>query len=318
LVTDAIKGSDHMFYAHLIDAKESTVAGRGSYIRTSIDTGDVTRITLVLSKQLEEPRRVARREITLQRQWFEPEMVFVEGGTFTMGCVPERDGVCFTADNREIPPRRVTVSSFNIGKYEVTREQWNAVVAMSGHTTLPMGCWKNDDQQPIQCVSWLDIDTFLMELNALTGRTTEATKYRLLTSAEWEYAARGCKASVCDDYMYSGSNVIDDVSWYGGNSTINGTRILPVGGGKKPNRLGIYDMSGGVWEWCADMFDASYYNTLADGIVDPTGPTTSSLPVFRGGSITEPIVWSRVAARLYGNPARRDYSTGFRVALPAQ
>jgi formylglycine-generating enzyme required for sulfatase activity len=318
LVTDAIKGNDHMFYAHLIDAKDSKVSGRGSYIRTGVVSTDLPRVSLALSRQLDGPGR--RRSTPAPARSYpaelDIEMVRVEGGTFKMGCngttdVQATDGKCFAGDKREIPPRTVTVSSFSIGKYEITRAQWLAV--MKGHPLANQGNWQDDDQLPIEMVSWFDIDTaFLPRLNALTGRTTAATKYRLATSAEYEYAARGCKAGVCDSYKYSGSDVVGDVAWYNVNSD---TRTHPVGQ-RKPNGLGIYDMSGNIWEWCSDWYDANYYTTLTDGTVDPPGAKTGIHRVYRGGGIRNDLNWCRVAARTIDPPSARSLSIGFRVVLP--
>jgi hypothetical protein len=237
LVTDDIKGSDNMFYALLIDAKEGKVSGRGSYIRTGIAAGDLPRVSLALSRQLDGPgrRRSAPAPTRSYPAELDIEMVFVEGGTFTMGCVPERDGTC---KSNELPARQVQLSSFYIGRYELTVAQWNAV--MKGHPLERIN--PVEDQSPVGGIAWLQIDTaFLLRLNALTGRTTEATKYRLPTAAEWEYAARGCSGdggtgvATCENFMYSGSNTINDVSW---------TSTGRIVGQKNPNRLGIYDMSG--------------------------------------------------------------------------
>jgi formylglycine-generating enzyme required for sulfatase activity len=312
LVVDDVKGIDNLFSAQLIDTKDSKLDGKGSYVRTSVAAGDVTRVALALSRQLEGPRRVARAAVTSQRLWFEPEMVFVEGGTFTMGCngttdVQPSDNKCYAGDKRETPPHRVKVSSFSIGKYEITRAQWIAV--MKGHVGFTdQGSWKDDDQVAVDQVSWYLIDTaFLPRLRAMTGKN-----YRLPTEAEWEYAARGCKAGICDAYKYSGSNTAGEVAWY------SATRIYSVGQ-KKPNGLGIYDMSGNVWEWCSDWFDVNYYSTLTDGVADPKGPDKGSIRTRRGGGYAnDAITWSRVAGRNGIEPQNVLWNVGFRVALPAQ
>jgi formylglycine-generating enzyme required for sulfatase activity len=320
LVTDDVKGNDNMFYAQLIDTKDSKLNSRGSYVRTSVATGDLPRVSLALAKQLEGQGRRHSAPATARSYPAELdiEMVRVEGGTFKVGCngttdVQESDGKCFTADKRETPQRTITVSSFSIGKYEITQAQWRAV--MKGHPTLSdPASWKTgDDQLPIENICWFDVDTaFLPRLRALTGK-----QYRLPTNAEWEYAARGCKAGVCDPYKYSGSDVLGDVAWYGENS---GSRTHPVGQ-KKPNGLGIYDMSGNVWEWCSDWFDTNYYtNTLKDGDVNPTGPTglaSGTARVERGGgwgSGASPL--SRVACFSGTAPSSRGNTRGIRVVLP--
>jgi formylglycine-generating enzyme required for sulfatase activity len=283
-------------------------------VRTSVAAGDATRVALALSRQLEGPERVARKSVTSQQQWFEPEMVLVKGGTFTMGCVPARDGTC---KSNELPARQVQLSSFYIGKYEMTTAQWNAV--MKGHPLEKIN--PTEDQGPVSGIAWVHLDTaFLLRLNALTGRTTAATKYRLPTAAEWEYAARGCSGdggtgvATCESFMYSGSNTVNDVAW-----TSSGRPV----GQKKPNGLGIYDMSGNNWEWCNDLFSATYYSTLPESgvAVNPTGVTTgTTLRTQRGGGwYPTDNTTHRVAARQAACTANcYDGTTGFRLVLPAQ
>jgi formylglycine-generating enzyme required for sulfatase activity len=312
LVADAIKGNDHMFYALLIDAKDSKVSGRGSYIRTGVTTTDLPRVSLALSRQLDGPGRRPSAPARSYPAELDIEMVRVEGGTFTMGCTTEQGADC-AADEK--PAHTITVSSFSIGKYQITRAQWIAV--MKGHGTLSNpGNWKTDDQLPIESVSWFDIDTvFLPRLNALTGRTTTATKYRLPREAEWEYAARGCKAGKCDSYKYSGSDNIGNVAWYSDNS--GGGITHPVGQ-KEPNGLGIYDMSGNTWEWCYDWYAPySASNYLGANATDYTGPTSGSARVCHGGRAGNAAVWLRVAARApWWAPSRGGSDLGFRVVLP--
>jgi formylglycine-generating enzyme required for sulfatase activity len=284
-----------MFYAHLIDAKDSKVNGRGSHIRTGVVEGDLPRVSLALSRQLDGPgrRRSAPAPTRSYPAELDIEMVFVEGGTFTMGCVPARDGTC---QSSELPAHEVTLSSFYIGKYAITQAQWKAVMGSNPSK------FTTDDQLPVESASWEDIANaggFLEKLNTLTGK-----KYRLPTEEEWEYAARGGKHK--SPYMYSGSDVIDEVGWYSGNS---GNSTRPVAQ-KKPNELGIYDMTGNLWEWVADLARASYSST-----------TTSSSHVVRGGVWADPNTGThRIAHRntSSGTPNRRDRYFGFRVVLPAQ
>jgi formylglycine-generating enzyme required for sulfatase activity/predicted Ser/Thr protein kinase len=225
------------------------------------------------------------------RQSLEPEMVFVQGGTFTMGSPisePERS-------SNEVQ-HQVTVSSFQIGKYEVTQGQWKAVMGDNP------SYYKKGDNYPVENVSWDDIQTYLQKLNAATGKN-----YRLPTEAEWEYASRGGNRS--NGYIYSGSNNIDNVAWYMDNS---GSSTHPVGQ-KSPNELGIYDMSGNVWEWCSDWYGS--YSTSAQ--TNPKGPSSGSYRVYRGGSWHFNAKYCRSANRFINVPGSRNYFLGFRVAASA-
>jgi formylglycine-generating enzyme len=159
----------------------------------------------------------------------------------------------------------------------------------------------NDCQ--VALVSWDDIQTFLTKLNTKTGKS-----YRLPTEAEWEYVARGGKKS--NGYTYSGSNDIDSVAWYDGNS---GGKTHVVGTTKKANELGIYDMSGNVWEWCSDWYGTYTSSTFTN----PTGPSIGTGKVLRGGSWNDGIVYSRVSFRNnYSNPSSKSDYFGFRLVLP--
>ena len=215
------------------------------------------------------------------------EMVFVEGGTFMMGATAEQESDAY---DFESPTHSVTLSSYYIGKYEVTQAQWRAV--MGSNPSLFAG-----DNLPVEQVSWNDIQEFITKLNQQTGKT-----FRLPTEAEWEYAARGGNKS--KGYKYSGSNTVDDVAWYGNNSS-NTTH--PVGQ-KAPNELGIYDMSGNVWEWCQDWY-GSY---SSDSQTNPTGPNSGSGRVLRGSSLLGDVVSCRISYRIFIDPDSR-YIYGFRL-----
>jgi len=219
----------------------------------------------------------------------EPEMVFVEGGTFTMGCTAEQGDDC---EDGEYPAHQVTLSSFNIGKYPVTQAQWKAV--MESNPSFFTG-----DNRPVETVSWSDAQTFIAKLNEVTGKN-----YRLPTEAEWEYAARGGNKS--QGYKYSGSDGIDEVAWYAGN---NGTH--PVGR-KIPNELEIYDMSGNVLEWCNDWY-GEYSNAPQ---TNPQGPATGSRCVLRGGSWDAAAGYCRVSNRYTYPPGYSDNDRGLRLVLP--
>lgn len=219
------------------------------------------------------------------------DMVAVKGGNFTMGCTSEQGSDCY---KDETPPHPVTVGDFYMGKYEVTQAQWKAV--MGSNPSRFSGC----DQCPVENVSWNDAQEFIRKLNELTGKT-----YRLPTEAEWEYAARG--GAQRKGYKYSGSNSIGDVAWYYGNS---GSETHPVGQ-KNPNELGLYDMSGNVWEWCSDWYGD--YSSQAQ--TNPQGPSSGSGRVLRGGSWGINARYCRVSSRDNYSPAYRSLDGGFRVVL---
>lgn len=217
------------------------------------------------------------------------EMVYVSGGTFTMGGTSEQGE---DAESYEKPTHSVTLSDYYIGKYEVTQAQWRAVMGSNpSHFT--------GDNLPVEKVSWNDIQDFITKLNAQTGKN-----YRLPTEAEWEYAARGGNKS--KGYKYSGSNTIDDVAWYTDNSS---SKTHPVGT-KQPNELGIYDMSGNVFEWCQDWYGS--YSSSSQ--TNPTGPSRGSRPVLRGGSWYYFADYCRVSFRNYYTPDYRSNGNGFRLA----
>jgi formylglycine-generating enzyme required for sulfatase activity len=220
----------------------------------------------------------------------EPEMVYVQGGTFTMGCTSEQGSDC---DDDEKPSHRVTLSSFSIGKYEVTQEQWQAV--MGSNPSYFKG-----DNLPVEMVSWNEVQEFIVKLNQKTGK-----QYRLPTEAEWEYAARGGAQS--RNYKYSGSNNIADVAWCKDNS---GDKTHPVGT-KAANELGIYDMSGNVREWCSD-WRGSYSSNQQQ---DPKGPSSGSDRVIRGGSWLSSASDCRVSIRNVDKPTFSISFLGFRLAL---
>ena len=217
-------------------------------------------------------------------------MIAVEGGTFQMGATSEQGGDAY--DN-EYPVHSVTLSDYYIGETEVTQELWEAV--MGSKPSKFKG-----SQRPVVQVSWNDCQEFIKKLNQLTGKN-----FRLPTEAEWEYAARGGNKS--QGYKYSGSNTIGNVAWYGDNS--NSTHNVKI---KSPNELGIYDMSGNVYEWCQD-----WYGSYSSGSqTNPTGPSSGSYRVYRGGGWSSSAGYCRVSYRYGGNPDFRDYSLGLRLCLP--
>lgn len=218
------------------------------------------------------------------------KMVYVAGGTFTMGATSEQGG---DADNEENPAHYVTLSNYYIGETEVTQALWKAV--MGSNPSFRKGV-----ALPVEQVSWDDCQEFVRRLNVRTGR-----HFRLPTEAEWEYAARG--GSKSRGFKYSGSNNLDEVAWHKDNS---GKKTHPVAR-KRPNELGLYDMSGNVWEWCSDWY-GSYSNSAQ---TNPTGPNTGSDRVRRGGSWSYNAWFCRVSDRYFNYPSFRYYCLGFRLVL---
>ena len=217
------------------------------------------------------------------------DMVGIPGGTFWMGCSPA-DDECY---DDEKPRHQVTLSSFSLGKYEVTQAQWRAVT--NNNPSHFSGC----DNCPVENVSWNDVQEFIRKLNQMTGEN-----FRLPTEAEWEFAASGGTKSQGD--KYSGSNSIGSVAWNGANS---GGKTQPVGK-KSPNELGLYDMSGNVFEWCSD-----WHGDYSSGSkTNPKGPTSGSHRVIRGGSWLS-FQACRVSYRGYQPASYRHFNIGFRLAL---
>ena len=224
------------------------------------------------------------------------EMLPVEGGTFTMGATAEQNS---DADDDEKPSHNVTLSSYYMGKYEVTQKLWRAVMGNNpSHFT-------GDSQRPVECVSWNDCQTFITKLNQLLAGQLGGKRFVLPTEAQWEYAARGGKKS--KGYKYSGSNTLGNVAWY----TNNSGRTTHAVGTKQPNELGLYDMSGNVYEWCSDWY-GSYSNSAQ---TDPTGPATGSYRVCRDGSWSNSARFCRVSNRLNRTPDYTHFILGLRLSL---
>ncbi|MBR4390082.1 MAG: formylglycine-generating enzyme family protein [Prevotella sp.] len=217
-------------------------------------------------------------------------MVAVQGGTFTMGATTEQGN---DADDEEIPAHSVTLSDYYIGQTEVTQALWKAVMGNNPS-------YRKDSNLPVERVSWNDCQQFITKLNQITGR-----RFRLPTEAEWEYAASGGVRS--RGYKYSGSNDIGSVAWYHGNSD---DKTHPVGQ-KQANELGIYDMSGNVYEWCQDWY--GYYSDSAQS--NPQGPSWANRRVFRGGSWYDGDSGCRVSYRFCYPPRYIPNTHGLRLAL---
>lgn len=222
------------------------------------------------------------------------KMVFIEGGTFTMGATSEQGDDTY---ENEYPAHRVTLSDYYIGETEVTQALWQAV--MGSNPSYFKG-----DNLPVERVSYEDVKKFIIKLNEKTGKT-----FRLPTEAEWEYAARGGKKS--KRYKYAGSNNIDDVAWHVDNSD---GKTHPVKT-KQPNELGIYDMSGNVYEWCSDWYGGYSSNSQTN----PQGPSSGSYRVLRGGFWFDLASYCRTSFRYCfrycDNLFYLLYNIGFRLVM---
>ncbi len=266
-----------------------------------IAEGKISTYNFTMQKQTNEQ--------TFSVKGVEFKMIKVEGGTFSMGATSEQTDY----DRDEKPVHSVTLSDYYIGETEVTQELWQAVMGSNPSE------FKGNNQRPVENVSWNDCQEFIKKLNQLTGK-----KFRLPTEAEWEYAARGGKHSKNYVYKYSGSNNADEVAWYDQNSgdkylsgewdwdefENNNCKTHPVKT-KKANKLGLYDMSGNVLEWCNDWFE--YYQSYSQ--TNPTGPSGGISRVLRGGNWHHNVGCVRVSLRYDSSPGIRRYYFGLRLAL---
>ncbi|MCY4606402.1 MAG: formylglycine-generating enzyme family protein [Gemmatimonadetes bacterium] len=227
-------------------------------------------------------------------QTLETQMVRVEGGSFTIGCTPEQEN----CNDDEKPTHLVQVGSFEIGKYEVTQELWEAVMGANP------SAFEDCPQCPVETVCWDDIQVFLAKLNAGGGQ------YRLPSEAEWEYAARGGQQS--QGFQYAGSNDWAAVAWYYENS---GNRTNPVGQ-KQANELGLFDMSGNVREWVQDCWHDSYDGAPTDGTA--WEPEDCVRRAIRGGSWYGKPSYVRSANRFWYATYFHNNNLGFRLARTLQ
>lgn len=267
------------------------VEGKRTYI-LDLDGSNFASVSVPISLQSAKPMSTpSGTVITIPvKDGISIEMVKVEAGSFNMGALYDEDDIVqkylgHSGDNEA--HRVILTKNYFIGKYEVTQALWKVV--MGGKTY-------GDNNEPKGFVSWKDCQKFISKLNILTGK-----QFRLPTEAEWEYAARGGKKSC--GYKYSGGNSLYEVAWSKGNS--GSYRVV---GTRKPNELGIYDMSGNVSEWCYD-----WYSSLPQA--NPTGADSGSYRVMRGGSFAYGEVQCKPSTRSYKDPNSRNYSFGFRLVL---
>lgn len=223
-------------------------------------------------------------------------MIHVPGGRFRMGSDEYKETLDWAG-----PVHEVTVGDFYIGKYPVTQEFWIAVMGKQNHHSMFYG-----KQKPVEHVTWNEAKVFVYILELITGKP-----YRLPTEAEWEYAARGGLQS--RGYRYAGSDNLDEVGWYRGSRVV-GTAMV---GQKKPNELGLYDMSGNAWEWVEDCFNSYDVRTPRDGSAR-ISRGYEEMRVMRGGGWNQRDICCRVAHRFFSDPAERIFDTGLRLALPGR
>ena len=262
---------------------------------------EIKKITnnITVSENTTNSKKINTSKVVTDPSWL--EMVFVKGGTFKMGSSREKD---------KLPLHEVNLSDFYIGKYEVTYDLWDRIIY--GRPNPKVRC----RNCPVKNVSYADVLIFIKRLNSKTRNN-----YRLPTEAEWEYAARGGPKS--KGYKYAGSNKVNDVGWSNNVQANFKEKLLyrdisrkqtaeshPVGL-KKPNELGIYDMSGNVWEYCSDWYSEDYYKESPQN--NPVGPSSSFSRVCRGGSFNSKESYSQVFFRMPEKQITDNYSKGFRL-----
>ena len=311
-----IRGSGLLVVARIVDVESETASQSGRVQKSDysgwLDVG--VAVEDAISKILGDPGAIptANRPSATSNTGTDKEfnvngltfkMVFVKGGTFQMGS--------YSGDDDEKPVHGVTVSDFYIGEFEVTQALWQEVMGTSvyqqrdrANTSWSMcGVGAN---YPMYYVNHSEAEEFCGRLNQrLRGQLPDGYRFALPTEAEWEYAARG--GSKSNAYTYSGSNYLSDVGWYSDNSNES---THPVGL-KRANELGLYDMGGNVWEWCADWYVT--YNSSSQ--TNPRGPSSGSSRVLRGGSWGINASCCRVANRSFSGPSTPLSTYGFRLAL---
>ena len=274
------------FCSLTVNAQNQVV--RRQRVKKSISVKNESK-TKLSSTRTETLPQVARQEIFYQTFYVNGvsfQMAKVIGGTFMMGATLEQ-----SLDRNERPVHQVTLAgNYYIGKTEVTQALWKAI--MGSNPSYFKG-----DNRPVEQVSWNDCQTFIKKLNQATGEN-----FRLPTEAEWEFAARGGNNS--RHYLYSGSDVLYTVAWCtdGSSGTTHDVATKPA------NELGLYDMSGNVWEWCSDWYGS--YSSSSQ--TNPNGPSSGASRVYRGGS------WGSMVgcrSRRDDSPDCRGYDLGFRLAL---
>ena len=239
------------------------------------------------------------------------EMVLVPGGTFTMGCSASTQYGCISDES---PTHQVTLGAFYIGRYEVTQAQWTARMGSNPSFFVPANGYSSDTTKPVESVTWPMI--------ASTGGFMSVAGLRLPTEAEWEYAYRAETTTAFHSYPaqpngFNDATLLGNIAWYSGNNGASGSSTYGTKavGGKFANALGLHDMAGNVWEWCQDWYSDTYY--ASSPLFNPTGPTTGTYRVLRGGNWGNSSLASRASVRFPVLPYDADKGKGFRVARTA-
>lgn len=287
-ITDVTSLIDYLLNTSMtVNVKAADVNGDGQVTIT-----DVTRLIDYLLGSVDiNPVVTGNKTFTVNGVTF--KMIAVEGGTFAMGATRDQGT---NVRSVEKPVHMVTLSDYYIGQTEVTQALWLAVMGSNpSHYT-------GDLNRPVEMVSWDDCQTFITKLNQMTGM-----QFRLPTEAEWEFAARGGNKTLGN--MYSGSNTINEVAWYNGNAGNTSHRVA----GKSSNELGIFDMSGNIYEYCYDWWNGTGYSSEPQ--VNPTGLETGTGRIIRGGSIDYGDEYCRNAYRWGDATDSRWKDQGLRLAL---
>ena len=303
------------------DTNLGTVSGAGSYmkgaqieLKATAKNNMLYRFVKWEDGNTDNPRRVVVETNASYKACFElrgagnaivtallTNMVKVHGGTFQMGAANGDTG----AYDKDKPQHSVTVSDFYMCKYEVTQELWQTVMG-----SIPSGeaAWTDNkgkgSKYPAYNITWQECQTFIAKLNEMTG-----LHFRLPTEAEWEYAARGGQSS--QGYLYAGSNTLNNVAWYGNNSSDKTHEVMK----KSPNELGLYDMTGNVAEYCSDWFE----NYTSAAQTNPTGPASGTVRVRRGASYSITFAKNcRITCRSTREPNVYSSTDGFRLVAPIE
>lgn len=259
---------------------------------------------MIGSSEITTPMPVRSASTSSQRVPFEPEMVSISAGSFTMGCVAGRDDVEGDCAEDEKPPHTVSLPAFQIGKYEVTFDEWDACERAKACPHAEDQGWGRG-RRPVINVNWNDItQNYIPWLNQQTGK-----RYRLPTEAEWEYAARAGGESA---YPW-GKNISCAQASYGYRTCQTDRYRAKAVGSYAANAWGLHDTSGNVWEWVQDWYNSAYYRTSPTSV--PRGSSLGTNRIVRGGSWVREPLYLRSAHRAGSEPALKRYDYGFRLVL---